>query len=227
MLKRMQAKELVRLLLVEDDPLLGEGVKIALTREGYTVDWLRDGQQALRALATEEFNLVILDLGLPGLDGIEVLTATREKGITTPILILTARDAMPDRVAGLDHGGDDYLTKPFDIEELSARLRSLLRRSQGRSQPLLIHGDIQINPAAQLLSKAGQIIDLSQKEFIIIRYLMEHKGCPISRSRLEDQLYGWDREIESNALEVHVHNLRKKLGSDVIKTIRGMGYKLD
>ena len=216
----------MRLLLVEDDPLLGEGVKLALAQEGYTVDWLRDGQQALRALATEEFNLVILDLGLPGLDGIEVLSRTRKKGITTPILILTARDAVPDRVTGLDRGADDYLPKPFDIQELAARLRSLLRRKQGRSQPLLVHGDIQIDPATQLLSQAGQTINLSQKEFIVIRYLMEHKGCPISRSRLEDQLYGWDREIESNALEVHIHKLRKKLGSSVIKTVRGVGYKL-
>lgn len=217
----------MRLLLVEDDPLLGEGLKMALTREGYTVDWLRNGQQAMRALATEDYNLAILDLGLPGLDGMEILASTREKGITTPILILTARDAVPDRIAGLDRGADDYLTKPFDIEELAARLRSLLRRKQGRSQPLLVHGDIQIDPASQLLSQAGQTIDLSQKEFIIIRYLMEHKGCPISRSRLEEQLYGWDREIESNALEVHIHNLRKKLGSAVIKTVRGVGYKLD
>ena len=217
----------MRLLLVEDDPLLGEGLKMALTREGYTVDWLRNGQQAMRALATEDYNLAVLDLGLPGLDGMEILASTREKGITTPILILTARDAVPDRIAGLDRGADDYLTKPFDIEELAARLRSLLRRKQGRSQPLLVHGDIQIDPASQLLSQAGQTIDLSRKEFIIIRYLMEHKGCPISRSRLEEQLYGWDREIESNALEVHIHNLRKKLGSAVIKTVRGVGYKLD
>jgi two-component system response regulator QseB len=216
----------VRLLLVEDDPLLGEGLKMALARDGYTVDWLRNGKQALQALATDEFSVVILDLGLPGLDGIEVLTRTRAKGTTTPILILTARDAIPDRVTGLDQGADDYLIKPFDIEELSARVRSLIRRSQGRSQPLLIHGDVQIDPAAQTLSKAGQTIDLSQKEFIIIRYLMEHKGRPISRSRLEEQLYGWDKEIESNALEVHIHNLRKKLGSDLIKTVRGVGYRL-
>jgi two-component system response regulator QseB len=216
----------VRLLLVEDDPLLGEGLKMALARDGYTVDWLRNGKQALQALATDEFSVVILDLGLPGLDGIEVLTRTRAKGTTTPVLILTARDAIPDRVTGLDQGADDYLTKPFDIEELSARVRSLIRRSQGRSQPLLIHGDVQIDPAAQTLSKAGQTIDLSQKEFIIIRYLMEHKGRPISRSRLEEQLYGWDKEIESNALEVHIHNLRKKLGSDLIKTVRGVGYRL-
>jgi two-component system response regulator QseB len=214
------------LLLVEDDPLLGEGLKMALARDGYTVDWLRNGKQALQALATDEFSVVILDLGLPGLDGIEVLTRTRAKGTTTPVLILTARDAIPDRVTGLDQGADDYLTKPFDIEELSARVRSLIRRSQGRSQPLLIHGDVQIDPAAQTLSKAGQTIDLSQKEFIIIRYLMEHKGRPISRSRLEEQLYGWDKEIESNALEVHIHNLRKKLGSDLIKTVRGVGYRL-
>lgn len=216
----------MRLLLVEDDPLLGEGLKMALARDGYTVDWLRNGKQALQALATDEFSVVILDLGLPGLDGIEVLTRTRAKGTTTPVLILTARDAIPDRVTGLDQGADDYLTKPFDIEELSARVRSLIRRSQGRSQPLLIHGDVQIDPAAQTLSKAGQTIDLSQKEFIIIRYLMEHKGRPISRSRLEEQLYGWDKEIESNALEVHIHNLRKKLGSDLIKTVRGVGYRL-
>ena len=217
----------MRLLLVEDDPLLGEGLKMALDRDGYTVDWLRDGKQALQAIITDEFGVVILDLGLPGLDGIEVLSRARAQGTTTPIMILTARDAIPDRVSGLDHGADDYLIKPFDIEELSARVRSLLRRSQGRSQPLLIHGDIQIEPAAQVLSKAGQVVDLSQKEFIIIRYLMEHKGCPISRSRLEEQLYGWDKEIESNALEVHIHKLRKKLGSELIKTVRGVGYKLD
>ncbi len=199
---------------------------MALARDGYTVDWLRDGKQALQAISTDEFGVVILDLGLPGLDGMEVLSRARAQGTTTPILILTARDAITDRVTGLDHGADDYLAKPFDIEELSARVRSLLRRSQGRSQPLLIHGDIQIDPAAQVLSKAGQTIDLSQKEFIIIRYLMEHKGCPISRSRLEEQLYGWDKEIESNALEVHIHKLRKKLGSKLIKTVRGVGYKL-
>ena len=216
----------MRLLLVEDDPLLGEGLKTAFSREGYTVEWLRDGQSAVQALATEEFCLAILDLGLPGLDGMEVLKRTRATGNQIPILILTARDAVPNRIAGLDHGADDYLTKPCDIEELLARMRSLLRRYRRRGEPLLVHGDIQIDPATQLLAKAGQTVELSRKEFVIIRYLMEHKGRAIKRSRLEEQLYGWDKSVESNALEVHIHNLRKKLGSDLIKTVRGVGYKL-
>jgi len=216
----------LRLLLVEDDPLLGDGLKLGLQGEGYTVDWLTDGSQALHSLLTENFDLVVLDLGLPGMDGIEVLKAIRDRGLAIPVLILTARDAVKDRVGGLDQGADDYLTKPFDLEELSARLRSLLRRSQDRAVPVLGHGDVSLDPAAREVRRAGEKVELSRKEFTVLHYLLEHQGRVVSRERLEQALYGWDTEIESNALEVHVHKLRKKLGAELISTIRGVGYRI-
>jgi two-component system response regulator QseB len=216
----------LRLLLVEDDPLLGDGLKQGLQGEGYTVDWLTDGSQALHSLLTENFDLVVLDLGLPGMDGIEVLKAIRDRGLAIPVLILTARDAVKDRVGGLDQGADDYLTKPFDLEELSARLRSLLRRSQDRAVPVLGHGDVSLDPAAREVRRAGEKVELSRKEFSVLHYLLEHQGRVVSRERLEQALYGWDTEIESNALEVHVHKLRRKLGAELISTVRGVGYRI-
>ncbi len=211
---------------MEDDPLLGDGLKLGLQGEGYTVDWLTDGSQALHSLLTENFDLVVLDLGLPGMDGIEVLKAIRDRGLAIPVLILTARDAVKDRVGGLDQGADDYLTKPFDLEELSARLRSLLRRSQDRAVPVLGHGDVSLDPAAREVRRAGEKVELSRKEFSVLHYLLEHQGRVVSRERLEQALYGWDTEIESNALEVHVHKLRRKLGAELISTVRGVGYRI-
>jgi two-component system response regulator QseB len=216
----------VRLLLAEDDPLLGDGLKTALQKEGYTVEWLKHGEQALAAALREDFSAVILDLGLPGLDGLEVLKQLRRRQSPVPVLILTARDAVDDRVSGLDLGGDDYLTKPFDLDELSARLRAIVRRSQGRSAPLLVHAGIELDPAANTVTQQGRPVELSLKEFTILRYLLEHKGRVVPRARLEETLYGWDKGIESNAVEVHIHNLRKKLGKSLIKTERGAGYRI-
>ncbi len=214
----------MRLLLAEDDPLLGEGLKTALGREGYTVDWLKDGQQALQALTTEEYVAVILDLGLPNLDGHQILKKARAREVATPVLVLTARDGLCDKVTSLDMGADDYLSKPFEIEELFARIRALIRRSSGRSQPSLRYDDLLIDPATHQVSKKGKPVPLSNKEFSLLLYMLEHQGRPLSRSQLESQLYGWDQEVASNALQVHIHNLRKKLGKKLIKTVRGFGY---
>ncbi|WP_456377296.1 response regulator [Thiolapillus sp.] len=216
----------MRLLLAEDDPLLGDGLKTALQAEGYTVDWFKDGRQSLNAALNEAFDIIVLDLGLPNLDGLEVLKELRNGKIDTPVLILTARDAVDDRIKGLDLGADDYLSKPFDLEELAARLRSLIRRSQGRSAPLLEYADIVLDPAAQKVRQDGVEVELTLKEFIILRYLLENQGRVISRSRLEQTMYGWNVAIGSNTLEVHIHNLRKKLGQQLIKTVRGLGYKI-
>jgi two-component system response regulator QseB len=216
----------LRILLVEDDPLLGDGLVTAMQHEGYTVDWLKDGKLALQAIKTEDFNLILLDLGLPGMDGLEIIKQTRNQLIDIPILILTARDAVDDRVIGLDLGADDYMTKPFDVNELHARLRSLIRRSHGRATPLLEKAGICINPSDKSVSYLGKTITLSSKEYTILLYLVENSTRIASRTQLEEQLYGWDQAIDSNALEVHIHNLRKKLDSAIIKTIRGIGYQL-
>lgn len=216
----------MRVLLVEDDPILGDGLVTAMRSAGYTVDWLKDGKQALQALQTESLDLVVLDLGLPGLDGLDVIKHSRKQDVETPILILTARDTINDRITGLDLGADDYLTKPFDLGELLARTRSLMRRSHGRSQPLLEKCGLRINPARREVSYNDQPVDLSAKEYKILLYLLENAGRVVSRSQLEDQLYGWDQAIDSNALEVHIHNLRKKLDNTIIKTIRGAGYQI-
>ncbi len=216
----------MRLLLAEDDPLLGDGLKTALQAEGYTVDWFKDGRQSLQAALNEDFDIAVLDLGLPGLDGLDVLKQLRNSNSDIPVLILTARDAVDDRITGLDLGADDYLSKPFDLDELAARLRSLVRRSRGRSTPLLEYADIVLDPAAQKVRQDGVEVELTLKEFIILRYLLENQGRVVSRSRLEQTMYGWDVEIGSNTLEVHVHNLRKKLGQQLIKTVRGLGYKI-
>jgi len=217
----------MRLLLVEDDELLGDGLRIGLKQAGYTVEWLKDGATADQALQQEQFDLVVLDLGLPRQSGLEVLKNLRKSGNAVPVLILTARDSVEDRVQGLDCGGDDYLVKPFDLDELCARLRALQRRHSGRVEPLIQHGELIVDPAAHKVSLAGDEINLSSSEFALLHYLLDNKGRVIPRNRLEEMLYGWEGEVESNALEVFIHHLRKKLGRDLIRTVRGVGYVIE
>ena len=217
----------MRVLLAEDDDLLGDGLKTGLKQEGYTVDWVKDGQSAESALLDNEFDLVVLDLGLPKKAGLEVLKQLRSSGKDIPVLILTARDSVQDRVTGLDSGADDYLVKPFDLEELCARLRVLQRRTAGRSAPLIVHGGISLDPAAHKVLLDGEPISLSMREFVLLQHLMENIGRVIPRARLEEKLYGWDAEVESNSLEVFIHHLRKKLGTDYIRTVRGVGYMIE
>ncbi len=216
----------MRILLVEDDPQLGDGLTIGLRQAGFAVDWVQDGNAADHALQSEIFDLVVLDLGLPRLSGMEVLSRARRRGQTMPILILTARDATGDKVSGLDAGADDYLVKPIDLDELTARLRALTRRSAGRADPLLTHGSIVVDPAAHSVTLAGQAVELSSREFSLLQMLLESAGRVLTRSQLEQSIYGWRDEPDSNALEVHIHHLRKKLGSDLIRTLRGVGYTI-
>lgn len=217
----------MRLLLVEDDPALGEGVRTGLRQEGYTIDWLQDGASALHALQTEEFDLVVLDLGLPRLDGIELLKRLRSGGATLPVLILTARDATEDRIAGLDAGADDYLVKPFDLNELKARLRALLRRSTGRATVLIEHAGITLDPSSQQVTYNGHTVVLTPKEYLLLHELLAQPGKVFTRERLTQLLYGWEEEAESNTLEVHIYHLRKKLFSELIRTVRGIGYLVE
>ncbi|MBY0341930.1 MAG: response regulator transcription factor [Rhodocyclaceae bacterium] len=216
----------MRILLVEDDPQLGDGLTVGLRQAGFAVDWVRDGHSADHALASESFDLLVLDLGLPRLSGMDVLQQARRRGQQLPILILTARDATGDKIAGLDAGADDYLVKPVDIDELAARIRALSRRSAGRAAPLLIHGELQLDPAAHTVTLSGAEMDLSAREFSLLQLLLENTGRVLTRSQLEQSLYGWRDEPDSNALEVHIHHLRKKLGTDLIRTLRGVGYTI-
>ncbi len=217
----------MRILLVEDDRALGEGIRTALKPEGYTVDWLQDGASALHALSHESFELAILDLGLPRMDGLEVLKRLRASANPIPVLVLTARDATSDRIAGLDAGADDYLVKPFDVAELKARLRALLRRSFNRPEPVLEYRDILLDPVNQQVSYQGTPINLPRKEFVLLHELIAQPGRVLTRDRLQQVLYGWDEEVESNALEVHIHHLRKKFFPELIRTVRGVGYLVD
>jgi DNA-binding response OmpR family regulator len=217
----------MRLLLVEDDTLLGDGVRTGLQQSGFVVDWVKDGQAAKLALQAELYALVVLDLGLPRLSGLELLKWLRTSGITTPVLILTARDTVADRVTGLDAGADDYLIKPFDLDELAARIRALLRRAGGRAAPLIVHGKLEVDPASRQVMLEGKPVELSPREFAILLVLLESAGRALSREQLEQGLYGWGDEVESNAVEVHIHHLRKKLGAELIRTIRGVGYLMD
>ncbi|WP_018714022.1 response regulator [Brachymonas chironomi] len=218
----------MRLLLVEDDPALGEGIRVALKPEGYTVDWVQDGRSALHALTHERFDLAILDLGLPDMDGLDVLRRLRERQQAVPVLVLTARDATSDRIQGLDAGADDYLIKPFEVGELTARLRALLRRSFGRPQPVLEHGGVRLDPVSQEVSCRGEVVTLQRKEFLLLHQLMSQPGRVLTRDRLEEVLYGWSESAaESNALEVHIHHLRRKLYPELIRTVRGVGYRID
>jgi two-component system OmpR family response regulator/two-component system response regulator QseB len=214
----------MRLLLAEDDPQLGDGLTVGLRQDGYAVDWVKDGIAADLALQNETYDLLVLDLGLPRLSGMEVLARLRGRGQTLPVLILTARDATGDKIAGLDAGADDYLVKPVDLDELAARVRALSRRSTGRASPQLCHGDLVLDPAAHQVSLAGVPIELSAREFSLLQVLMQNAGRVMTRAQLEASLYGWRDEPDSNALEVHIHHLRKKLGSACIKTLRGVGY---
>lgn len=215
------------MLLVEDDSLLGDGIRAGLRQAGYAVDWVRDGQAARLSLETGEYALLVLDLGLPKLSGTEVLKWLRNRGSTLPVLILTARDTVADRIAGLDAGADDYLIKPFDLDELIARLRALSRRSSGQAAPLLQLGAIELDPASRQVRKQGRIVELSAREFTLLHELMRQAGRVLSREQLEECLYGWGEEVESNSVEVHVHHLRRKLGSSLIRTLRGVGYVID
>lgn len=220
-------QNVMRLLLIEDDELLGDGIRTGLAQAGSAVDWVRDGHDALAAAETAVYSAVILDLGLPGIGGLEVLARLRRAGMSIPVLILTARDTVPDRVKGLDGGADDYLVKPFDMNELLARLRALVRRSGGRAAPVLEHDGLVLDPAAHTVTHHGQAVDLSPREFAVLQDLLEHAGRVRSREQLEESLYGWDDEVSSNAVEVHIHHLRRKLGADEIRTIRGVGYMIE
>jgi DNA-binding response OmpR family regulator len=217
----------MRVLLIEDDTLLGDGIKAGLKQAGFAVDWAQDGIAGQLALKNEAYALLVLDLGLPRLCGLDVLKWLRETGNKLPVLILTARDMVDDRVGGLNAGADDYLIKPFDLDELIARLHALLRRSRGETAPLLRHGNIELDPAAHQVRKDSIAINLSAREFTLLHELLLHQGRAQSREQLEQRLYGWGEEIESNSVEVHIHHLRKKLGSNLIRTMRGVGYVID
>lgn len=216
----------MRVLLVEDDAMIGAAVRQGLTQDGYAVDWAQNAEEAELALESEPYAVVLLDLGLPGRSGIDVLVRLRKSGNEAAVIIVTARDAVDDRIAGLDRGADDYLVKPFDLDELSARIRAVQRRRQGRAEPLLVHGPLSLNPARHECRWKDAVVFLSAKEFSLLQALMERPGAALSRAQLEERLYGWGDEVESNAVEVHIHNLRKKLGADTIRTLRGVGYML-
>ncbi len=216
-----------RILLVEDDALLGDGVKAGLEDEGHAVDWVRDGLHAREALAAEGFTAVVLDLTLPRLDGIEILKALRARGDRTPVLVLTARDTVPDRVKGLDAGADDYLVKPFELSELKARVRALVRRTAGEASNVLERRGVTVDLANRRVSHAGRAVELTPREYAVLVALLSHPGRVHSRAQLEQETYAWGREVESNAIEVHVHHLRAKLFAGLIRTVRGLGYVID
>lgn len=218
---------IMRVLLVEDDASLGDGVCVGLGQAGIAVTWVRYAREAIDALAANSFNVLILDLGLPDRDGISVLRMLRRQGTEVPVLILTARDAISDRVGGLDAGADDYLVKPFDLDELAARLRALARRDRESATHVLRQGDIVLNPDTHVVTLDGEPIDLTRGEFAVLHTLLGNRGRVISRSSLQESLYGWGDGAESNVVEVHIHHLRKKLGDDLIRTLRGIGYVID
>jgi DNA-binding response OmpR family regulator len=216
----------MRILVVEDDPLLGDALRAGLRQRGFDVDWVGDGIAAGLAMEDEAFAAVVLDLGLPRRDGLELLAAERAKGRRLPVLVLTARDAVEDRVRGFDTGADDYVVKPVDLDELAARLRALVRRSRGDPAPILVVGPLSLDPAARKLSYRGSEVELQAREFNLLHELMLNAGRVLSREQLERRLYGWGEEVESNAIEVHVHHLRRKLAPGLIRTVRGVGYVL-
>ena len=219
----------MRILLVEDDELLGDGICSGLTHYGHTVDWVKDGRSAYKAItsAIESFDMIVLDLGLPKLDGLDVLKMIREQNIATPVVVLTARETIDDRVKGLDAGADDYITKPFDLDELCARMRALQRRAKSRVKPVITYKDVVLDPASHVVTLGKEEVIISRREFALLQKLLENTGRVISREQLNQALYGWGENIDSNALEVHIHNLRKRFGNKLVKTIRGVGYMIE
>ena len=216
----------MRLLLIEDDPMIGRAVQNGLSRAGFTVDWVTDGRSGEAALANAVYDTVVLDLGLPRIDGLSLLQQLRARQDTVPVLIISARDAVPDRIAGLNAGADDYLLKPFDLDELIARVRALLRRQAGAASSVMTAGPLSLDPVQRIATLAGEELALTAKEFALLEALMQRPGAVLSRERLEESIYGWGEEVGSNALEVHLHNLRRKLGSELIKNVRGVGYRI-
>ncbi len=216
----------MRILLAEDDRMIGASVQKGLRQDGFTVDWVQDGRAAELALTEGVHDVLLLDLGLPRKQGLEVLEAMRRRGDTRPVLIVTARDAVADRVAGLDAGADDYVVKPFALDELAARIRALLRRQTGRADPVLAYGDIELRPATRETRVRGEPVALSPREFAILQALLARPGAVLSRAQLEEKLYGWEDEVESNAVEVHLHGLRRKLGAELIRNVRGVGWMI-
>lgn len=214
----------MRLLLVEDDTMIGESVRKGLRQDGFTVDWVQDGRAAEIAIDSGNYDMLLLDIGLPKKCGFDVLKSLRQRRIAVPVLLLTARDAISDRVAGLDAGADDYLVKPFDLEELAARIRALLRRQSGRIDTVIRHGELTLNPATHEVHQHGEQVTLSAREFTLLEAFLDRPGAVLSRTQLEEKLYGWGDEVESNTIEVYIHALRKKLGTNLIKNVRGVGY---
>ncbi|HEY6897019.1 MAG TPA: response regulator transcription factor [Rhodocyclaceae bacterium] len=217
----------MRILIVEDDALLGDGLQAGLRQLGFQPDWVRDGELARHALGSERYEAVVLDLGLPRLDGVSLLQRLRGEGDAVPVLVLTARDAKADKLGGFEAGADDYLVKPVDLDELAARLRALIRRSHGRAEALIRVGAVEFDPAARRVKLDGKGVELSARELAILETLMSHAGRVVSRAQLESAIYGWEEGVESNAVEVHIHHLRKKLGSDFIRNLRGIGYVVE
>ncbi|MGE5129534.1 MAG: response regulator [Sphingomonadaceae bacterium] len=214
----------MRLLLVEDDRMIGESVQKGLRQDNFSVDWAQDGRSAELALETERYDCVLLDLGLPKKDGLELLRELRARRDTVPVVVITARDAVPERIKGLDTGADDYLVKPFDLDELAARVRAVVRRRDGRAEPVMEHMGLVLRPATHEATFEGRPLMLSQREFAVLEALLTRPGAILSRAQLEERIYGWGEEVESNAVEVFVHGLRRKLGADFIRTVRGAGY---
>ncbi|MEO6032290.1 MAG: response regulator [Burkholderiaceae bacterium] len=216
----------MRILLIEDDPMVGKAMRQGLTLAGFVVDWVIDGRAAELSLGNGVYDLAILDLGLPKKDGMQVLATLRQSGNGTPILIASARDTVQDRIAGLEAGADDYLLKPFDLAELAARIRAVVRRHAGSGSPVLTVGTIVLDPVRKSVTHEGREVALSAKEFAVLETLMQRPGAVLSREKLEESVYGWDAEVGSNAIEVHLHHLRRKLGASVIRNVRGLGYRV-
>ena len=216
----------MRILLAEDDVMIGEAVRAGLRGDGFAVDWVRDGTAAEGAVAAGSYDLMLLDLGLPAKTGLQVLHSLRDRGSRLPVVVLTARDAVADRVAGLDAGADDYLVKPFDLRELAARVRAVMRRKGGSAGGTIEHGGVNLDPATHQVHRNGAPVEVSKREFALLQALLERPGRILSRAQLEDRLYGWGEEVESNVVEVHIHSLRRKLGTEFIRNVRGVGYRV-